>query len=779
MSEKKAAAATTTTVNATLFKASLVLTILSLGLRFMYYHASDVDTVNIPFGPALPLSFSGSKWGTLRSGAYFGMKSTSANSLVTGMMWFRNRLDPGNNLPIRHWCSQFDGLKRYGWLKHDFDSFGVQEIVDQDLFIRTDFIVKKENTWTARIRMQRVNDTTNKTPASPFSLVYYAATDGANDTIKVERTGFPFPKTAAFRITGTTAGIPDGFVMSVAVEVGQENVLFKSYMGSKASPPLVYLKESLMQNLVIVRNQDPESENLIIMKEQLIPHDSNFIAHQILFQDHVVIRIDFSGKDEDRISDYESQLEEKESQFSRDFESLFKLKEKGYTPDEVSFAESVVSNMMGSIGFFSGSSKVSSKLSEEKGLTHLHYGPFNLLTGVPSRSFFPRGFLWDEGFHNLLISRFRPDVSIQILRSWLSLMNQEGWIPREVILGSEAEARVPDEFVIQRNVNANPPTLFLTIESMMQRNVLPVSELKDMLPRLQLWYKWFNESQVGEKDSTYRWRGRNASAVHELNPKTLTSGLDDYPRASQPSDQEYHVDLRCWMALASRVMAGISRAVGEDGAEYQATADRLSDNTILDKHHWSEDHGMYCDYGMHSKKVKLVKRTDQKGHVTFHRKSVDPSSFTCVSEFGYVSLFPMLLQILHPSNPTLGILMLKMEKELLTEYGLRSLSKQSSYYNKKNTQHDAPYWRGAIWININFLAVKSLRFYSTAIGPFRETAAALYDKLRHGVIRNLVKEHRERGYLWEQYDDVTGHGKGSHPFTGWSALVVLLMAEDF
>ena len=101
-----------------------------------------------------------------------------------------------------------------------------------------------------------------------------------------------------------------------------------------------------------------------------------------------------------------------------------------------------------------------------------------LFTGVPSRSFFPRGFLWDEGFHQLLISKFNPTLSIDAICHWLDLLNQDGWIPREQILDDEARSRVPNEFIVQRNNRANPPTLFLALDELIDAGHLKTSQLE-------------------------------------------------------------------------------------------------------------------------------------------------------------------------------------------------------------------------------------------------------------------------------------------------------------
>jgi len=64
-----------------------------------------------------------------------------------------------------------------------------------------------------------------------------------------------------------------------------------------------------------------------------------------------------------------------------------------------------------------------------------------LFSATPSRSFFPRGFLWDEGFHQLLVRAWNPALSRDVFAHWLDLMTAGGWIAREQILGDEARAR--------------------------------------------------------------------------------------------------------------------------------------------------------------------------------------------------------------------------------------------------------------------------------------------------------------------------------------------------
>jgi len=119
-----------------------------------------------------------------------------------------------------------------------------------------------------------------------------------------------------------------------------------------------------------------------------------------------------------------------------------------------------------------------------------------LYTAVPSRSFFPRGFLWDEGFHQLLVSRFNPKISIDSLCHWLDLLNKDGWIPREQILDEEARQRVPDPFIVQGTDRANPPTLLLALDYLVSSEKLEKEQLQALYPRIKAWFSWFNTTQV-------------------------------------------------------------------------------------------------------------------------------------------------------------------------------------------------------------------------------------------------------------------------------------------
>jgi len=221
-------------------------------------------------------------------------------------------------------------------------------------------------------------------------------------------------------------------------------------------------------------------------------------------------------------------------------------------------------------------------------------------------------------------------------------------------------------------------------------------------------------------------------------PHTLASGLDDYPRGQIVSDKAKHLDLQTWMIWAASILGGFT--------EKGSPKPRNLKNAMMN---WPT----LCDY--------------------------DGEEYVC--DDGYVTLFPLLLGVLDPKVASEAELILDLiaqmgeEESLFAPCGLRSLSRGSDFYLKGDA-----YWTGPCWQPFNYLALAALDLYSRSPHPQVAPAAKrLYDKLRDTVISNALSEWESSGMLHEQYSPEDGSGQKGPYFTGWSSLVVLILAEEY
>jgi mannosyl-oligosaccharide glucosidase len=717
--------------------------------------------------------------------------------------------------------------------------------------------------WSARVvahrRTVRQNQDTQEEEEAAISFFVYIATEDGSaiqlNTDNLAEIVSNFDVSGAVMNGNTNAigkwklhlNVPSNKLTSLSANNGDDNnndeetdknnkilkrpsIVETSFMGIR-TPHLHNLTESVHEGLIrsLYAQNDAGREYQTLSLPNLVDPGSNVVVIQITAMVPTTLDIAFSQYNSDNTNsgskegsvivggELTSRLAAAEIAFNTRFESTFgKLNKPAGTN---SAARAALSNLLGGMGYWYGHSLVKLKKQhspqapsssskniksrnnqEEEEILKMWDTP--LYSATPSRSFFPRGFLWDEGFHQLLVQKWNPALSRDALAHWLDLMTASGWIPREQILSEEARARVPSEFIAQSPDAANPPALFLPLAEMAERVVVAQAQkknnnnesigenidssndlefLKAAWPRLRTWFVWYNESQAGPVAGSFRWRGR-VDGDRELNPKTLTSGLDDYPRASHPSSEERHLDLRCWMALAAHSLASVGAAVGapeNEIAEFRAFAAHLDDFEELKKLHWDEKTQTFSDWGLHSENIELISEENNNGGNN-GRVVKSPPSLQYVPHYGYLSLFPLIMNLIPNDSPILGqqIALLQKESELWTPFGLRSLSKSSSLYNKHNTQHDPPYWRGPIWINVNYLVLRALRRYEHQGGPYSKPAGHAANDLRTALVKNLLEQYNARGYLYEQYNDESGDGKGCHPFTGWTALLTLIAGES-
>ncbi len=345
--------------------------------------------------------------------------------------------------------------------------------------------------------------------------------------------------------------------------------------------------------------------------------------------------------------------------------------------------------------------------------------------------------------------------------------------------------------------------------------------LKKCFDKLAAWFEWFEIYQKSPGDQkTYQWYGRNSE-------HNLASGFDDLPRGMTPNIYERHLDLHIWIIELLNTLRNLSQIYDFDLIDhFEKMIKKMKDN--LFSLYFDKSMNILNDYlGPQFKLIssdnfrRLVPPYLWRGDGKCGRENLNAlgepsecnpySDMPCCSEFGwcgntpghcrcekchqakklenrpkfnqkeaifnphigYVNLFPLIFGYLNPDESIFKstLELLEDSDELFSNFGIRSLSKTDSLYH---TGED--YWRGNIWLNINFLVLRGLyKFYKQSSPEAEE----LYKKIRRNLVKAVFDEWKISKMFFEQYSDKNGRGLRAHPFNGWTSLILNIITERY
>ncbi|KAF2166352.1 glycoside hydrolase family 63 protein [Zasmidium cellare ATCC 36951] len=707
------------------------------------------------------------------------MRPTIPNSVLLGLMWTGTQDEDLSPEALRHECNMDDETHGPTWKDYDPRIGGTQYVQDttNQLDITTHFVrlpYGNVGDWAVRVKGVPRRDA----PANLEStMVVYASLEhnakhGESELYCSTSDG------KAVNCHGHSPGL-DEFQLTV-----QDTTI---NLGSNAD------RSSLLHSVFATEDQAWNAKSIFLDAVQG-KKDSSNDALRGKENVHFIVRsykgafefdIEYTNSTSSRSHSSNlitSTIKTSHKHHQKRMADVFKFSQTYEGRQYQDFAQSMVSNLLAGIGFFHGDNIVDMSQApeyDEQGLKFwqtaadareraIPHGqaPASLLSMTSSRTSSPHGMLGDEGFHLLVLMDWDMDLALDIVRGWLNLMDEDGWIASDQILGAEARSTGPSDTVQYPHL-ASPPTIFMVVEAIvdvisagggaslgaysaslenpMEANHI-ISELYYLLKRH---YAWFRRTQHGGKGQYaredavgYRWRGRTPG-------QCAASGMDDHPRPEPPHPGELHVDAISWVASMAKSLKRIAQYLGDDievatFAKHETTL--MEDLNTL---HWSRINKAYCDATVADDQHKLI----------CHK--------------GYVSLIPFALGLLGTNHPHLPYIltMLQDERTLSSPHGIRSLSASSPL--ACSTKHC--HYRGPVSLNTNYLLLLRLLELSLSPGPHAQKAAEIYVPLRHNLIKTVFTSWRETGTAWKHYDAESGEGLGSPGWTGWTALVVKIM----
>lgn len=207
------------------------------------------------------------------------------------------------------------------------------------------------------------------------------------------------------------------------------------------------------------------------------------------------------------------------------------------------------------------------------------------------------------------------------------------------------------------------------------------------------------------------------------------SGMDNSPRWDGGAYNYHSIDANVWMTLTYRHLAGFAAELGfaADAAEFAAKEKRLA--ALVEKELWDAEAGCYYDRDIRTGAFNRV---------------LTPISF--------MPLFAGIASKEHAAA------MAKMAKRL--EPLWPSVAYDEPSFSPKG------YWRGRVWLNIAYFALRGLKDYG-----YDEIA----DRGRKAILDMVAADPSSNA---ESYDPLNGRPRGCPRFS-WSSTFVMDMVLDW
>lgn len=298
--------------------------------------------------------------------------------------------------------------------------------------------------------------------------------------------------------------------------------------------------------------------------------------------------------------------------------------------------------------------------------------------------------LWDSVFHSFAMNHVDPDLAWDFLAAVLESQRDDGMVPERA--GPYGE---PDPMT-------QPPLLAWAVATNYRRG-RDRDRLAWAFPRLERASEWNLEHRDDNHNGLLEWLIEDDEQC-----RSGESGMDNSPRFDDALTLDA-VDFSAYAALDMAHLAGIAAELGEwSRAERWTDASRQMSGAI-DRLLWDGRRSFYYDRNL----------------------TGDLSAVTAVS-----GLLPLLLSDLSPTRVDRLIEALDDPALFKSKVPVPSVAVSAPYWS-------TDMWRGAAWVNTNFLIICGLHQHG------RERAA---QRLRAQTIEMVSTYYERYGVLFEFFD---------------------------